>query len=145
MRFAEAMRRLGAAGLLSAAAAFASAAAPKAEIIGVWRGASVCVKSPEFPACRDESVEYDVSDAPGGAVHLAAYKFVDGEKAPMGDMDFAYDEKRRSWTSEFQSARYHGLWTFTIDGDALTGTLVDLPSRRKVRDVSARREPTRAK
>ncbi len=146
MRFAEATRRLAAsAGLLSATASFAFAGAPKTEIVGVWRGESICVKGPEFPACRDESVEYDVSDAAGGAVHLAAYKVVDGEKVPMGEMDFTYDEKPGSWASEFQTARYHGLWTFTVSGDALTGTLVDLPSRHKVRDVSVRREPAPAK
>jgi hypothetical protein len=60
-------------------------------------------------------------------------------------MDFGWDEKLGAWTSEFQTARYHGLWTFTIRGDALTGTLVDLPSRHKVRDVAARREKEPAK
>jgi hypothetical protein len=143
LRFAEAAKRSAAATLLCAAAATASAAAPKSEILGVWRGESICVKSPEFPACRDETVEYDVYDAAGGKVHVAAYKFVETQKVLMGEMDFGYDETIASWTSEFQNERYHGLWTFTVAGDALTGTLVDLPSKHKVRDISARRETAR--
>jgi hypothetical protein len=145
LRCAEATRRLAVAGILAAASATASAAVPKAEILGVWRGESICVKSPEFPACRDESVEYDVYDAAGGAVHLSAYKFVGGEKVLMGEMDFAYDEKAGSWTSEFQSPRYHGLWTFTVAGGTLTGTLVDLPSKHRVRDILVRRDQSSAK
>jgi len=138
--FTEAMRRLMVGVFLSAAAAMACAAVPKGEIIGAWRGVSICVKSPEFPDCNDESVELDFYDAAGGAVHLAAYKFFNGEKALMGEMDFTYEEKLGSWTSEVENPRYHLLWTFTVGGDALTGTLVDLPSKHKVRDVVVRRE-----
>lgn len=140
--FLEAMRRLaaGVVLVLIAAAAKASASVPKGEIVGIWRGVSACVKSPEFPDCNDESVEYDFYDAAGGAVHLAAYKFFNGDKVLMGEMDFTYDEKIGSWTSEFQNPRYHGLWTLTVGGDALTGTLVDLPSGHKVRDVLVRRD-----
>jgi hypothetical protein len=143
LRFAEAARILAAAGILIGEATVASASAPKSEILGIWRGESVCVKSAESPACHDESVEYDVYDAAGGIVHVAAYKFVETEKVLMGEMDFTYDEKLGSWTSEFQTARYRGLWTFTVAGDTLTGTLVDLPSRHKVRDVLVQRQAAR--
>jgi hypothetical protein len=125
---------------LCAGTTLAWAAAPTKEIVGIWRGTSTCVKSGEFPACNDESVEYDAREAAGATVHLVAYKFVGGEKQPMGEMDFAYDERLGAWTSEFRNARYHGLWTFTIRGDALTGTLVDVPSGHRVRDVAVRRE-----
>ena len=140
MRCADAARRLAASGILCGVSAGVFAAAPKAEILGVWRGESVCVHSGEFPACRDESVEYDVYDAAGDAVHLSAYKFVGGEKVLMGEMDFTYDAKLGSWNSEFRTERYHGLWTFTVGGDTVTGTLVDLPSKHKVRDVLVKRE-----
>ena len=146
MRFADPAKALAAGGILVGAAALAAAAgAPKAEFLGVWRGESICVKSPEFPACQDESVEYDVYDAAGDKVHVSAYKFVAGEKILMGEMDFVYDEKLGAWTSEFQSARYHGLWTFAVSGATLTGTLLDLPSKHKVRDILARHDPTPAK
>lgn len=140
MRCADAARRLAASGILSAAAAGVFAAAPKAEILGVWRGESLCVKSAEFPACRDESVEYDVYDAAGDAVHLSAYKFVGGEKVLMGEMNFMFDAKLGSWTSEFRTERYHGRWTLTVARDSATGTLVDLPSKHKVRDVLVKRD-----
>ena len=142
MRSADGAKALAAATLIGAAS-LAFAAAPKAEILGIWRGESICVKSAEFPACQDESVEYDVYDAAGGKVHLSAYKYAGSEKVLMGEMDFTYDESIGSWTSDFQTARYHGLWTFTVAGDALTGTLVDLPSKHKVRDVAARRQTSR--
>ena len=125
--------------LIPAGAALASA--PVDEILGTWNGTSTCVKSPEFPSCHDEVVVYEFRRAAAGsdAVTLAAYKIVDGEKQLMGEMDFAHDAKQAAWTSEFRSPRYHGLWTFFVKGDSLTGTLVDLPSRHVVRNVAVRR------
>jgi hypothetical protein len=137
-------RRLPALGLCMALFAAVGAAAPPpvAGILGEWRGASTCVKSPEFPSCRDEVVVYEIRKSSAGAdtVTLAAYKIVDGDKQPMGDLDFSFDEKQGAWTSEFQTARYHALWTFFVKGDAITGTLVDLPSKHLVRNVAVRRE-----
>ena len=147
MKLGEAMQTLGA-GVLSvgiAAAAMASGAVPKGEIIGAWQGVSACVKSPEFPDCNDESVEFDFYDAPAGTVHLAAYTFFDGQKNLIDEMDCTYDEKLGSWTSESQNPRYRGLWTFTVGGDALSGTLVDVASKHKVRDILARRSAPSAK
>jgi len=123
-----------------------AAPAPVAEILGEWRGTSTCVKSPEFPSCHDEVVVYEFrkSAAAGDAVTLAAFKIVDGEKQLMGEMDFSFDEKQGAWTSEFRTARYHGLWTFFVKEGAITGTLVDLPSNHVVRNVSVRREKAAA-
>ena len=130
--------------LLSAlsATALSAAPAPVAEILGEWHGTSTCVKSPEFPSCHDEVVVYEFRKAAAGGdtVTLAAYKIVDGEKLLMGEMDFSYDEKQGAWASEFRSPRYHGLWTFFVKQGAITGTLVDLPSKHVVRNVSVRRE-----
>jgi len=142
-KFGRTVRAAALAAAATTAAAFA--AAPTKEFVGIWRGTSTCVKSGEFPACNDESVEYDAREAAGGTVHVMAYKFVGGEKGLMGEMDFAWDEKLGAWTSEFQNARFHGIWKFTIRGDALTGTLVDVPTGHKVRDVAARREKEPAK
>ena len=135
-------RRLLAALVLFLAAGAAFAAAPVEEILGEWRGTSTCVKSPEFPSCHDEVVVYEFRRTASGsdAVTLAAYKIVDGEKQLMGQMDFSHDAKRGAWTSEFRSPRYHGLWTFVVRGDEITGTLVDLPSQHRVRNVAVRRQ-----
>jgi len=140
--FTVRLTRLAAAVLLSVvgAPALAAGVAPKAEIIGTWRGVSVCVKSSEVPDCNDESVEYDVDDVDGGAVRLVAYRLFDGKRDWMFEMDFTYAEKIHSWTSQFENPRYHGLWTLTVAGDSMKGTLVDLASGHKARDVVARRD-----
>lgn len=120
----------------------ASAASRKQEILGTWRGTSTCVKSPEFPACHDEVVVYEVRDAAAGGdvVTLAAFKIVDGEKQLMGELDFAWDAKEGAWTSELKTPRVHGLWTFFVRGDDITGTLIDLPSKHRIRDVSVKKD-----
>jgi hypothetical protein len=128
------------------AAAVLAAPAPVAEVLGEWRGTSTCVKSPEFSSCHDEVVVYEVRKAAGNGetVTLAAFKIVNGEKLPMGDLDFAYDAKQGAWTSEFRNDRVHVLWTFFVRDGAITGTLVDLPSKHLIRNVSVRREKATA-
>ncbi len=130
--------------LLSAAAARLFAAAPVDEILGAWDGTSTCVKSPEFPSCHDEVVVYEFRKpaAGGEAATCAAYKIVGGEKQLMGELDFGYDAKEHAWTSALRTDRVHALWTFFVRQDAITGTLVDLPSKRVVRNVAARRRPS---
>lgn len=147
-RSAEAFRRAAGAFVFLAVAAILRAGAPTAEILGTWNGTSTCVRSPEFPACHDEVVVYEFREAAsgGGAVTLAAYKIVDGEKGLMGEMDFTHDAKQGAWLSEFQNARFHGVWTFVVKGDEISGTLVDLPSKHLVRNVAVRRQkPASAK
>lgn len=141
-RSAERRGRQAVAALCFATAAASGLASPAPPIVGTWRGTSTCVQNPDFPACRDEVVIYEVREASAGgaAVKCSAYKIVDGEKQFMGDLEFVYDGKQGAWTSEFQNARAHGLWTFRVEGDALTGTLVDLPARHLVRNIAARRE-----
>jgi len=131
--------------VLPGGAAAVFAAPPADQVLGTWNGTSLCVQSPDFPACRDETVVYEFRKAAAGdAVTLAAFKIVDGQKGLMGEMDFSWDAKQGAWTSEFQNARYHGLWTFFVKGDAITGTLVDLPSRKPVQNVAVERAPSAA-
>jgi hypothetical protein len=124
------------------AAAVLAAPAPVAEVLGEWRGTSTCVKSPEFPSCHDEVVVYEFRKAAAGGekVTLDASKIVNGEKQSMGDLDFTYDEKQGAWTSEFSNGRVHVLWTLFVRDGAITGTLVDLPSKHVIRNVAVRRE-----
>lgn len=121
--------------------AAAGAASRNAEILGTWRGTSICVKNPDFPACHDEVVVYEfcASAAGGDAVTLAAFKIVGGEKQLMGEMDFTYDAEQGAWTSEFRTPRVHGLWAFFVKGGDIAGTLIDLPSKHLVRNVSVKK------
>jgi len=65
---------------------------PTSELLGHWRGESICVKADWNAACNDEVVFYDV--VPGekpDRVLLRAYKIVNGRNEPMGDLEFAYE------------------------------------------------------
>jgi len=127
--------------LLLTAASLLASPAPVAEVLGDWRGTSTCVKSAEFASCRDEVVIYEFRKAAEGErVVLTAYKIVDGEKQLMGEFYLTWDAQQGAWTKDFQNERYHGLFTYVVHGDDITGTLVDLPSRHVIRNISVRRE-----
>jgi hypothetical protein len=116
-------------------------AAPVAAIVGTWQGTSICVDHVKDPACRDEIVIYDVDSlsTPRGTVNMRADKVVNGVREFMGAMQFAYDAGTKSWSSELTTPRFHGLWAFTIEGNAMNGSLLELPGRRQVRRVSVKR------
>jgi hypothetical protein len=120
----------------------AGASSP-AELAGVWRGTSTCVDKERWPSCNDETVVYRMRRSPkrADAVELTANKIVNGEEVTMGVSDLTWDAKARVWTWEFQNARVHGLWSFSLDGDRLHGTLSDLPTKRLVRRVEVKKEP----
>ena len=67
-----------------------TAAAPdrRQEVLGVWRGTSLCVRPDAGPACHDETTVYRFAPIPEKPelVRLSAYKVVDGEEAFMGDL-----------------------------------------------------------
>lgn len=136
---------VGGAAVVSAAAADsapASAGSP-AELLGVWRGTSLCTDRVLAPACHDEQVVYTFVAAPadsGATVRLAADKVVDGERQAMGEMDFVFRPATGRWESELRTARYHGLWSFEVAGRAITGELVDLPSGGRVRAIHVERD-----
>jgi hypothetical protein len=111
-------------------------------ILGVWRGTSLCVNREAAPACHDEEVilEFRETAPPAaGRLTVKADKVVNGEVAPMGELDFAWDPKASAWACEIQT-RNHGLWTYLPPkGEELSGTLVLLPDRTLVRKVAVRR------
>ena len=58
-----------------------------AQLIGTWRGTSICIDLTAAPACHDETVVYEFT--PGsrpGAVHWAADKVVAGQRQPIGEV-----------------------------------------------------------
>jgi hypothetical protein len=115
---------------------------PPEPIFGVWRGSSLCMDRERAPACKDEEVLYTFTrpaDGAEGKAHQKAEKIVDGKPVLMGELDFNYDPDLRAWTSEFESPRFHGLWSYSVAGGKLTGTLLELPSHAILRTVSCLR------
>ena len=125
-----------------AAASASPSPAPDDTLLGTWRGTSTCVDRPRHPACQDEVVVYEFRRKAGeeGVVTLNAGKIVEGQLLPMGELDFRWDAGRRAWTSEFRNERVHILWSFVVRGDAIEGTLVDLPDGSLVRNVAVKRQ-----
>lgn len=109
-------------------------------ILGKWHGTSICVDREFAPACKDEEVLYDFTKTAGGKVHLKADKIIAGKPELMGEMDFTYEASTKTWISEFQNQRYHGLWRFEVAGKRITGTLVDVPSKKVVRRIAVERQ-----
>ena len=109
-------------------------------ILGQWQGTSTCTNREVAPACKDEKTRYTFTRVEGseGKIHCAADKLVGGEFASMGELDFDYVPAERRWKSELKSA--HAVWSFAVDGDRLSGTLVDVPTGAQTRRVSAARK-----
>ena len=128
--------------ILAAAASASPSPAPDDSILGTWRGTSTCVDRQRHPACKDEVVLYEFrrKAAAEGVVTLSAGKIVEGQVVPMGELDCRWDAERRSWTSEFRNEGVHILWSFVVRGDAIEGTLVDLPDRNLLRNVAVKRQ-----
>lgn len=111
------------------------------QLIGTWRGTSLCSDRVAAPACKDETVVYEFTPGPKpGEVHWAADKVVDGKRVPMGEFDLAYDKPSACWRSEFQSPRVHLVWCLTVDGDRLSGTGTLLPGKQTVRKIDAHKD-----
>lgn len=109
------------------------------DLIGRWRGTSICVKAEWNAACHDEDVIYDVVRAPADSarVLMHASKIVNGAIVPMGDLELAFVDSAQSWMGEYANARVHIAWWYKVTGSALTGTLLVLPDRRVARHATA--------
>lgn len=115
-------------------------ASDAAQLIGTWRGTSICVDRAAAPACRDERVVYEFT--PGskpGVVHWAADKIVDGERVPMGAFDLTYDAAEKCWKGEVQ-AGVHSVWRLNVTGASLSGTGRVVPGNQVIRQISAHSE-----
>jgi hypothetical protein len=111
------------------------------QLIGVWRGTSICTDRVAAPACNDETVVYEFSaGAKPGTVHWAADKVVDGKRQPMGEFDLAYDTAEACWKAEFNSPRVKIVWRLSVDGTHLTGTGRQLPGNETVRKIDAKKQ-----
>lgn len=131
---------LGLLGLMALAGG--NAARKSADIAGVWRGTSLCVRPAASAACHDETVVYrfTIDPANESIVHQKAFKIVNGSEDLMGEQDFHWDAAEALWIAEFSNPRYHGLWRLRAEGRAMKGELVLLPDRQRVRDVSVTKD-----
>jgi hypothetical protein len=109
--------------------------------LGVWRGTSTCTDPVAAPACHDEIVVYEfTTGAQPGTVHWKADKIVDGQRAPMGEMDLAYDAGEACWKAEFKSPPAHTVWCLAADGSHMTGTGRLLPGKQTIRNIDVRKD-----
>jgi len=127
--------------LETAVAAPGAASAPKAEILGVWKGTSICTKVEGNEFCRDETVVYNVVDVPNqpATVTLKAARIVEDSVQPMYSLYFTYRPDNGNWTSEFERPSFRGVWAYVVHGDEMTGTATVLPGMTIVRNVAAKR------
>jgi len=112
-----------------------------ADLIGTWRGTSICTDRAVVPACADETAVYDFT--PGskpGTVHWVADKVVNGQRVSMGESDLTYDTAEACWKAEVKGPRATSVWCLTIDGAHLTGTARLLPGNQTFRKLDLRRQ-----
>ena len=110
-----------------------------ASVLGTWKGDSTCMGN--RPACKNEIVVYRFELVPGkpGVVLNYADKIIDGQRVPMGKLEFQYNEAKGELSCEFTINQTHGLWQFTVSGDTIEGGLVLLPGREPGRRVKVKR------
>lgn len=117
-------------------------APPRAEILGRWRGTSICVAAPWNAACKDEVIIYRFVAIPDDTtrVLLHAFKLVNGVEDLMGDLPCSFDADSGAWLAPFANGRVSLVWSYRTHGDSLTGQVVLLPERRIGRHVAAVRD-----
>ena len=132
------------AALLTAGPPQNTASASPSQLVGTWRGTSICSDKVAAPACQDETVVYVFTPgAKPGQVHWAAYKIVGATRDLMGEMELSYDSAGSCWKAEFTSPRLKSVWRLAVDAtDArkLTGTARLLPGNQTIRRVSLEKE-----
>jgi len=131
------------AALDTAVAAPATAPAPKSEILGIWKGSSICTKADINQFCHDETVVYNFVDVPEqpATVELKAARIIDNSVQPMYWLYVTYRPDQGRWTSEFERPQVRGIWAYVVHGDDMTGTATVLPSLTIVRNVEVKRVP----
>jgi hypothetical protein len=130
---------MGAVLALLAGAAFAQG--PRDQLVGTWRGTSLCLDRTALPACGDEQVVYDIS-APSGTpdvLVVKADKVVDGKRVFMGETTFSPDVAAGRWTSEIKTPNVHALWHLSLHDGRLSGGMLLLPSKTAVRIIELER------
>ncbi len=108
-------------------------------IVGTWTGTSTCVG--DGPACRNETVVYRFMPVDGHPrqARLLADKIIEGKRLPMGALVCDVDGQHQTLRCEFTVGHTHGVWSYAVTGDSMTGKLVILPEEVIGRDVAVHR------
>jgi hypothetical protein len=111
------------------------------DIVGTWRGTSLCVDREHHPACNDEQALYEIR--PFGrsrdSVTVKAQKIVNGAVELVSEDNFAH-QPDGTWRTDIVSPRYRIRVTLRVVGDSITGTLMDIGSPRATRDIALKRQ-----
>src|SRR5262245_57880973 len=87
------------------------------DVTGTWHGSSIC--QIKISPCHDEVVLYHITrNTKGDSCITQANKIVNGVEDNMGTLHFVYEKEK----SKIASTDY-GLWTFSIAGKKMNGTL----------------------
>ncbi len=101
------------------------AAGDPAQLLGTWRGTSVCTDRVALPGCNDETASYVFTrGSRAGIVHWDAGKIVDGQRQSMGEADVAFDASDGCWKAQIASPRnpeQSAVWRVCVDGTHMTG------------------------
>jgi hypothetical protein len=91
----------------------------EADLIGDWRGDSIC--QVRESACHDEDSLYHVAKLPDkpGWFSMKLDKIVDGKPVTMGTTECSYDSAKSALTCDFPRGVFH----FSVQGDKMTGTM----------------------
>jgi hypothetical protein len=106
------------------------------QVIGVWRGDSIC--GSDRAGCVDEKVVYYIGAiaAKAGVVSIRADKIVNGQAVTMGTGEWKYDAQHHTLIWETP----HQTWLLKIEGDTIQGTLT-LADRTVVRRMTLKKDP----
>jgi len=123
-------------------AIWALVAVPTADaIVGTWRGTSVCTAV--RPACHDEiAVDHIARSTKPDTVLMTMNKVVDGKEVEMGGtVEFHVDYASRTLTWEMAARDgTRGEVRLTWSGNKMTGTMIQLPGREVVRNITLEKQ-----
>ena len=112
------------------------------DIVGTWRGTSLCIDRKHYPACNDEQALYEIRRLGRSAdsVVVKAQKVVAGSVELVSEDNFAR-QSDGSWRTDIMTPRFHVRITLRVVGDSIAGSLMDVgTSTRKARDISLVRQ-----
>ena len=118
----------------------APATAPVPDIVGTWRGTSLCVDKQNHPACNDEDAFYEIrpTGQASDSVIVKAQKMVNGAAELVSEDTFTH-QADGSWQADIPAPRYRIHVTLRVAGDSLTGTLFS--DGQRGRDIALKRSP----